>query len=138
MKKCFFLFLAALFFVFGCSDDNKGNPVAASGDAFLGTWVYQDQAGLTTTTFKIKADSTFERSMTMVGAVFSKEIGKWTVSNQKILLSKTNCQEVPGTSDDITLVTIACDPANEEIPIQISGNKWTIPSDVGNLVFTKK
>jgi hypothetical protein len=32
MKKILFLLSAALLFVYGCSDDDSDNPVAASGE----------------------------------------------------------------------------------------------------------
>jgi hypothetical protein len=91
--------------------------------------------GLTTTTFKIKADSTFERNIAMAGAVYSREIGKWSVSNQKMSLVMSNCQ---ATLETGALETIECNPKSEEIPIQISGKEWTIPDEAGNLVFKKK
>jgi hypothetical protein len=117
-----FFFVACLLFVV-C--DDSSSPTEVSSSDVTGTWSIGESGG--SMDLLLKADKTYQLTVSVGETVMSKEEGTYTASGSTITLTGTQCQALG--------MTVQCE---DPYICTVSSNKLTIPSEDGNTVLTKQ
>jgi hypothetical protein len=72
--------------------------------------------------------------MDMAGMTLFEYSGTWTATSSEVTLTYTSCKDVDMETGE--LVTGSCDSATDTMPINISGNSWTVPDEETGMSYT--
>lgn len=84
--------------------------------------------------FKFNSNNTFEETTTVAGETIDQTTGTWTATTDVVTVTPTACKSA---NEDTGVLETTDGESADTMPINISGNTWTIDID-GDTIELKK